>query len=367
MSIGGGAQLMQRLYEGGSISYPRSDNDALSDAALDDLARIAERHRINFDGGVAIPRFVASAQHPHEAIHLLADASARVDLTIPTRMLSPEDRVLQCLARSWLRQGVDIEMEIPETSHLPAWAQALPWSRPSADTPSVLLYDDEVQPSMKLTAYSKQGIALHLLADEGLGRPATIAVHADHLAERNAIGTEGLTPRGRNLLRAAPAALAQPETARRIEAILDGREDPALVRVPGEPSTSALPLVGNAIVAAMPTLMPDFERALAKSLRQLSTVPEPDVRASSSVSDGRAEHEEVPKRWPIAFRWPWAPVEAPADEVEQAVADLDEKRVAKLPEPVMADLVLDDTIPEGVEEDGPMTSESRRGRISLRF
>ncbi len=366
MSIGGGAQLMQHLYEGGSISYPRSDNDALSDAALDDLSRIAERHRIGFDGGAAIPRFVPSAQRPHEAVHLLADASARVDLTIPTRMLSPEDRVLQCLARSWLRQGVDIEMEIPETSHLPAWAQALPWSRPSADTPSVLLYDDEVQPSMKLTAYSKQGIALHLLADEGLGRPATIAVHADHLAERNALGTEGLTPRGRNLLRAAPAALAQPETARRIEAIFDGREDPALVRMPGEPSTSALPLVGNAIVAAMPTLMPDFEKALAKSLRQLSTALEPEARPPSRVY-GEAEQEEAPKRWPIAFRWPWAPVEAPADEVEQAVDDLPESRVAKLPEPVMADPVLDDTIPEGVEEDGPMTSESRRGRISLRF
>lgn len=361
MSIGGGAQLMQHLYENGSISYPRSDNDALSEAALDDLSRIAERHRIGFDGGAVIPRFVPSAQHPHEGVHLLTDASSRVDLTIPTRMLSTEDRTLQCLARSWLRQAVEIEVDVPETAHLPAWAQALSWSRPGAGTPAALLYDDEVQPSMKLTAYSKQGIALHLLADEGLGRPATIAVHADHLAERNAIGPEGLTQRGRHLLRAAPVALARPETARRIEAIIDGREDPAAVLMPGEPRTSALPLVGNALVAAMPTLMPDFEKALAKSLRQLSSVTHDRADQSlapASPSDEREGRDDAPKRWPLTFRWPWVPEDEPIGVVEKTD---DVARSCEVP------AALEPMIPEGVDEEDLMTSESTRGRVSLRF
>lgn len=310
MKMSAGAAVLQKLYEDGASSYPRSDNDALSDASVEVLAHVAERHRIPFDGS-AIPRFTPSAAHPHEGVHPTVEGAATIDLTIPTRMLSPADRVLQCITRSWLRQGSDLGVEIAATAHLPPWAQSIPWTRPTAQTPAALLFDGERHPERSLTIYPLGAVALRLLSDEGLGRPSTLAAHADHLAERGMFDANGLTIKGRQALQHAPTALASPEVSRRVEAIVDGRDVTTGVEAisPQSRGNGLLMLVGRVIEGALPEMKPRFAQAMQKAVDADGT----SSASSSRVSAREDEADLTPMPMPMGFRWPWCEMETDAD------------------------------------------------------
>jgi len=293
--VQGGARRMQVLYERGSISYPRADSDALSDETVECLAHVAARHRVAFDAGL-LPRFVPSAATPHEGIHPLREALDRVDLTIPNAMLGPDDRFLQNLTRHWLRQGAPIEVEVADTAQLPLWAQSLTWTRPASATPDLLLFETERRPRLYARLFPAEEIALRALVDHGLGRPSSLVSHAIHAVASEVVDRNGLTTIGRSILSSTPEAIRQPETSRRIEALLN---ETAV----GTPIASDAPLLTadqrtrDALMTIIDAVLPDLKPVLWRALKEttdtdessaLLPTAEPSTDVASAVRRKRA-------------------------------------------------------------------------------
>lgn len=317
MSMASGAHILQTLYESGSISYPRSDAEAVSPATAAMLAGVAERFGVDFDPG-RLPVFAVSEQTPHEALHPLNEAARVAQLNIPTRMLNPADRVLQAMTRSWLRRGSALVVDRPEVSTLPAWAQALQWSRP-ADSASPLWFDAERHVEPGLMVYSAEMIALQNLMVADLGRPSSLASHATHAGERGVVSSDGLTFTGRTLLAHAPPELRSPANAKSIEeAIVDPR--PAGEATNANPLMQRLAAVFERVLAP---LKPRFARALVQSESH------DDVEAPVAATD--AIRSTVSAR---RFVWPWeadedADVQADVETAERVRLDVAFTRVAE--------------------------------------
>ncbi len=310
MSVAGGAALLQRLYEEGALSYPRSDHDALSEESVEILARVAERHRLPFDGA-NIPRFHPTAERPHEAVHPLFDAATKINLDIPSRMLSTADRLMHDLTRAWLRRCAEIDFETADTAGLPEWAQELAWIRPATtQRHAALIFEEERAPRARLTLYQPDLIALGVLDVHRLGRPSTLAVHAQHIADRGVLDVNGMTVEGRRLLADSPEVLAIPTTSSTIESIVDGTigaECPAIM-----PSTSDITLarLAQVIEYAVPELKPRFARAIEDQA----------LSDSSEFAPSNRETEDDLRR-PV-FLWPWLTLA----EEEQSVERIDDRK-----------------------------------------
>lgn len=206
---------MQRLYENGRMSYPRSSARAITGDGLAFVAKIADAHSVKFDAG-RLPAFARRGRHAHESPRPL---SGRVDISSALLLLSPDEAVLSLLARHLLACGQPHHLHKPDPARIPEWARGLklerrvcqwltPWPRrPATSTVRERPMDE---------------LALELLIANKLGRPSTLIAHAQKFASRGLLDDKAqLSPRGRAWLEQTPDVLLDPATSARIEQTID--------------------------------------------------------------------------------------------------------------------------------------------------
>lgn len=207
------AQSMQRLYEAGRLSFPRTPTCALSSESLAIIADIANSRGARFDASRAAQfagRDLLACESPRPA-------TKQVELTSPLALLPLDEAVLALLTRHLITTGQPHFEQEAAPESLPLWSGQLrfsrttcPWLRPWPKKPA--------QSSIRL--FAPDYAVLHRLQACGLdGIPG-----APGLAE--AFGTQcltsdlSLTPAMLTWLTTVPPALQDFGLARQIEAML---------------------------------------------------------------------------------------------------------------------------------------------------
>lgn len=196
------ADIMQRLYEKGRMSYPRASAKAVTEDALACLEAISDECNVRpyFEGRRMIAG-MAGKKHAHESPRPMV---ADVDIASPLQLLQPEDAALSLITRNLILSGVVCQRQFPDTSNLPEWARSLDWSR--LKKPPVPWREPETASGIQ--NFTQEAALLRVLANNNLGRPGTQVGHARKFVERGlADDTLTLTPKGEEWVGRTPPAL----------------------------------------------------------------------------------------------------------------------------------------------------------------
>jgi DNA topoisomerase-1 len=217
------SQSMQRLYEGGRMSYPRSSASAVTGDGLASISKIADANGVRFDPS-KLPMFSRTQRHAHESPRPI---SGQVDISSPLLVLSNDEATLSLLARHLLACGQPHAIHRPDPNALPQWARGIvferkvcQWLRPWPRRPA----------SPGVRELPIEEAAMELLITNGLGRPSTLVNHAIKFASRGLLdSTMSLTDKAREWISGTPQVLLDVTTSKRIEALIDQsaeRDDP---------------------------------------------------------------------------------------------------------------------------------------------
>lgn len=218
LDIADAADLLQKMYESGDISYPRTTSQGLSDAGIESVARIARAKGLIAFKKDLLPRVDASSAH--EAIRVLNEERLRsLDIGKPLKLHDTDrDAALSFVARRTLEAGVPVQRDYADLSHAPAWTRDIEWARDARRAVMPWRYPDPPQTvSMDIKA-----ALVDTMMKNGVGRPSTYAQHAARFAERELLDHKfDLTSKGREWLEFAPSALKRADTSVRIESLLE--------------------------------------------------------------------------------------------------------------------------------------------------
>lgn len=250
--VAGADAQIQRHYESGALSYPRTLAGPVSAAG-----------RAAVEGwGVRVSAVAPAAEltvrRPHDPLMVYDAHLPGVVGGVPQHLLPESSLLLDRVARAMVRAAVDLPIERPETSGLPAWAQDLAWWRPSPDAPRAALSQADgcgLHAEAMWMDLDADEIALVGLLEAGLGRPSSLADHAHRAAERGFVGPEGLTELGAEVISEQPPSLREPGLAQAVEAVIDADRPDAPSGVPADLIERCFDL--------MPELAPSLRRALA--------------------------------------------------------------------------------------------------------
>lgn len=223
LDIADAADLLQRMYESGDISYPRTGSQGLTDAGIESAARIARvRGLIAFKKNM-LP--LVDASSPHEAIRVLNEERLRsLDIGKPLKLHDADrDAALCFVARRTMEAGLPIQRDYPELSRAPEWARGIEWTRDTRRAGLPWRYPEPQQ----IVSRDIKAALVEAMMQNGIGRPSTYASHAARFAERALLNEKfELTPKGREWFEFAPVSLKHPGTSARIEALLETETAP---------------------------------------------------------------------------------------------------------------------------------------------
>jgi DNA topoisomerase-1 len=213
------SQSMQRLYEAGRMSYPRSDASAVTPQGIAALQKMAEQHGVRFDPS-RVSTFSRNGRHAHESPRPL---NGDVNITFPLLVLSKDEAALSLISRHLISCGQPHAVHSPDASALPAWAKNLPferkvcqWMRPWSKK--------TIQTGLHI--FPKEEIALSLLLKNKLGRSSTVVFHALKFASRGLLDEHArIDDKGADWIRRTPDLLKDPRTSLQIENILSACAD----------------------------------------------------------------------------------------------------------------------------------------------
>lgn len=223
LDIADAADLLQRMYEAGDISYPRTASRGLTDDGIESAARIARVKGLIAFKKDLLPRVDTSS--PHEAIRVLNEDRLRtIDIGKPLKLYDTDrDAALSFVARRTLDAGVPVQRDYPDLSQAPEWAREVEWKRDTRRTILPWRYPDPPQ----VVSQDIKAALVETMMQNGIGRPSTYAQHAARFAERELLDYKfDLTPKGREWLDFAPDPLKRPDTSARIEALLETEDVP---------------------------------------------------------------------------------------------------------------------------------------------
>lgn len=223
LDISDAADLLQKMYEAGDISYPRTGARGLTEAGIESAARIARVKGLIAFKRDMLPRVDASS--PHESIRVLNEERLRaLDIGKPLKLHdSDRDAALCFVARRTMESGMPVQRDYPDLSHAPEWTRGIEWVRETRRAVLPWRYPEPPQ----ATSVDVKAALIEAMMQNGVGRPSTYAPHAARFAERELVDHKfNLTPKGREWLDFAPEALKLADTSARIEALLETEEAP---------------------------------------------------------------------------------------------------------------------------------------------
>lgn len=223
LDITAAADLLQRMYEAGDISYPRTGSQGLTDVGIESAARIARTKGLIAFKRDMLPQIAAGS--PHEAIRVLNEERLRdLDIGKPLKLHDADrDAALCFVARRTLESGVPVQRDYPDLSRAPDWTRSIEWKREARRAVLPWRYPEPPQ----TVGRDIKAALVETMMQNGVGRPSTYASHAARFAERELLDHKfDLTTKGREWLDFAPDTLKRPDTSARIEALLETEDAP---------------------------------------------------------------------------------------------------------------------------------------------
>lgn len=218
-SVSEAASSLQRLYESGRMSYPRSTASAITGDALACLQNIAGDHGVKFDSR-RVSQFARQSRHAHESPRPLV---RDIDICAPIMTLTPDDQALSLITRHLIACGQPHVKDAPEVDKLPEWARKIPWSRKRS---TCLRPWPRRQAESRIAVNDPEALLIRLMMENRLGRPSTLVNHAVKFASRGLVDDRlQLTEKGRRWLTVTPQILMDPSTSSLIERYIDESVD----------------------------------------------------------------------------------------------------------------------------------------------
>jgi len=204
--------MLQKAYERGLMSYPRTNGQSLSSESLLSLLDRASKSGVNTlllrhagdyvkDGGGS-----TGEASPHEGLHPIGDVLGRfpyVDLSAQDlRAIAQPNALMSICAREIIASSLPktvATIDIP--GHGPVEfsrrARFLPWESGRRPEPRFIPYNDEQ-------------ILLNIMVKRNLGRPSTYVSHINKFLDRGLFAQSRLTPKGVDWLLRSEKALLTP-------------------------------------------------------------------------------------------------------------------------------------------------------------
>ena len=173
------------LYLDGKTTYSRTSNTALSAEGVSVIAHAAEQCGIGFDPS-GLLMLDEQNEKAHEAQRPTMEGVNHALEIIHTdpAILSESDFCLAEITRQLIACGANVQIESPDIAGYPEWVRELDWQRPADKTAGFLLQSG-LEIESGYYPYPVDLIALDQMLKYGLGRPSTLAGHAEKFAERD--------------------------------------------------------------------------------------------------------------------------------------------------------------------------------------
>jgi DNA topoisomerase-1 len=225
VSISETSSALQRLYERGDMSYPRSRDHAITPEAF---KRVMAMAKIN--GAAFNPRLFKQVrnldgEYAHESPNpLIVDVPLNRDFAL----LGFDERVLVHIARQLVSCAVPAMVEQPriiDLAELPSDVAMLNWRR-VVPVGGVLWEPKVVEPGFK--PWTTEQSLLHFMQKNELGRPSTWINHVEKFLARSLVDENfELTQKGRDWSYTVGEIFGHKNISKMVEHYLDDNKKPA--------------------------------------------------------------------------------------------------------------------------------------------
>jgi DNA topoisomerase-1 len=291
------ARAMQRTYEAGRLSYPRSGSQGMTKTASRKMRKILEAAGAKFNDGLMAEK---TADEVHDAPHPIGN----IDLSLDPKKMGSDEGVRAMIARNLVRSGMSHDRQHAIGAKIEKFLLAEGFSAPVAQFIAALPWKRDQGPRFpgqeswvksEVVVRRADAVLLEAAMKAGLGRPSTWANHIDGFLSRGLVDENlALTDKGRAWAIGSPQALLDPRLSAAIEKACE-RVDPRLfldpAREPWEASAmrilQALPpeiskMVMATVHAQEPRPRVDY-RALAEPAIDLAKLPEAGILSPKYV------------------------------------------------------------------------------------
>ncbi|MBO9428420.1 DNA topoisomerase [Sulfitobacter sp. R18_1] len=236
------ATSMQRMYESGQMSYPRSSAKGVSKGASSRLARMIKKTGFR---GKAERLAEKEETEVHDAPYPIGD----VDVSKDPRKLGDDHGVRTMVAREFVKSSVSRERQLAASKKIYDFLKSEGFSDTVAEYISKLQWTREIGPRFPgEKSFQESGIErrmpetvlLEKAVKIGLGRPSTWSKHIDNFMSRGLCDEDlNLTEKGKEWVAKSPPELLDPRVSKAIEAACE-RVLPGMMDADGQEPWSVL-------------------------------------------------------------------------------------------------------------------------------
>lgn len=296
------SRSMQRMYEGGMMSYPRAGARTISSATARKMAEVlrkagykvgAENYATKEEGDV------------HDAPYPIG----KIDVSKDPKRLGHDEGVRTMVARDLVKAGFKHHEEIPVVTGLLPFLSSQGFDRDVAMAVAKLPWSREVGPrypgqeswpESSVVVRRPDTVLLERAEKANLGRPSTWGNHIENFMQRGLVDENlRLTAKGRQWIAASPKELLNPRLSAAIEEACEKAPESLL----DHPDREPWELNAERIVKALP-------EAIRGRLHQMVSVEKPHARIDPAVAYAEAPEVNLEMEDPQA-----APSYAPREEL----------------------------------------------------
>jgi DNA topoisomerase I len=209
---------LQRLYECGKASYPRTRSRFLQPEQVVRLSEMAHRQGLPFNADLLAGR-VKPADGPHDAIHPLVDAELHADI----RSLPDDQKLLVFLSQQLLQNAHPAWRETPDLRGVSASVSARKWQRIVVDGAFPSWWNE---PETGVFHYgAEQSVLRHMVA-HGFGSPSTSYGVASAIVGHGLVDQVlEFTKKGMASVCAAKSIIVEEKFAKKVDVLLESHMD----------------------------------------------------------------------------------------------------------------------------------------------
>ncbi len=245
------AASLQKMYESGQMSYPRSNARGVSKGAQRRLERMIRKSGFR---GKSDRLAEKEADEVHDAPYPIGD----VDVSKDPRKLGDDHGVRTVVAREFIKSSISREKQSAHTAAIKAhllkegftdaeagYIASLSWTREIGPR----FPGEKSYPESAIDIRMPETVLLEKAVKMGLGRPSTWSNHIDNFMSRGLCDDNlELTDKGKEWVKQSPAQLLDPRVSKAIEAACE-RVLPGMMDSPDQEPWNTL---AEKIVSALP-------------------------------------------------------------------------------------------------------------------
>lgn len=257
---------MQRLYESGRLSYPRSGSKGMSSSVSKKMQDIIKKSGYRYDNKKV------EDKNPNET-HDSPYPIGKIDVNKNPEKLGSDEGVRTLIARNLVKTGIGIKKQTADAKKITKSLaeNSIPndvikivieaeWTREQ----SLKYPDRESWPESKIITRRSDVVLLEAAVEQGLGKPSTWANHIENFMSQGLVDDHlNLTSKGEFVTQNSPPALLDPRMSAAIEKACE-QTSQNLERDPGREPWEVL---AERIVKALPE---PLKAPLTSSIQDIS-------------------------------------------------------------------------------------------------